>query len=99
MQEYFKNMMISANLGDPAAKSNVGLCYIEGDGVEKDEKEAIRWFVDAANNGDVLGQYCLGCCFLYGTGIEKDLQAALVWLKKAADKGFPQAINTLNQIK
>ena len=59
--------MISANLGKPTAKSNVGLCYIEGDGVEKDEKEAIRWFVDAANNGDVLGQYCLGCCFLYGT--------------------------------
>lgn len=80
-------MMISANLGDPAAKSNVGLCYIKGDGVEKDEKEAIRWFVDAANNGDVLGQYCLGCCFYMELELKRSSSCSRL-AKKAADKGF-----------
>jgi uncharacterized protein len=92
-------MMISANLGDASAKAQIGLCYIAGEGVEKDEKESVNWFIKAANQGDVLGQFCLGNCLLYGTGIEKDDQAAIVWLKKAADAGFPPAIKTLNQIK
>lgn len=91
--------MISANLGDASAKAQIGSCYIRGEGVEKDEKEAVRWFIIAANQGDALGQFYLGNCFLDGIGIEKDHQTAIVWLKKAADAGFSPAMDTLNQLK
>lgn len=91
-------MMISANLGDGAAKAQIGLCYLSGEGVTKNEQEAFQWFICAANQDDVLGQFCLGNCYLHGQGTEKNIQSAIIWLRKAANTEFQPAINTLNEI-
>ncbi|MCD7798298.1 MAG: SEL1-like repeat protein, partial [Akkermansiaceae bacterium] len=37
-----------AEQGDAEAQYELGVCYFKGEGVEKDEKEAVRWYRKAA---------------------------------------------------
>mmetsp|Transcript_97591 Transcript_97591/g.279082 ORF Transcript_97591/g.279082 Transcript_97591/m.279082 type:complete len:162 (-) Transcript_97591:443-928(-) len=53
----------AASEGLAAAQHEVGVCYSEGRGVEKDEREAVRWFRRAANQGHPWGQFSLGCAY------------------------------------
>jgi len=63
------------------AQNNLGNCYMYGRGVEKDIKEAIKWYRLSATNGDDYGQLSLGDCFRDGYKIqigehwEKDIDA------------------------
>jgi len=42
-----------ANNGDARAQYNLGIMYKKGQGVEKDYKEAVKWFELAADQGYV----------------------------------------------
>ena len=46
----------AAELGDAEAQITLGSLYMEGEGVPKDEAEAIRWFRQAAKQGDATAQ-------------------------------------------
>jgi TPR repeat protein len=41
----------SAECGDPESQFHLGMCYKNGDGVNKDETEAVKWFRLAAEQG------------------------------------------------
>lgn len=56
----------------------VGLCYLEGRGVEKDLDEAFHYFMCAKNQGSSVAADLLGDCFLNGTGVEIDVYEAMV---------------------
>jgi TPR repeat protein len=45
-----------AELNNPAAQSNLGLCYERGDGVARYEVEAYKWYFLAAAQGDTKGK-------------------------------------------
>ena len=38
---------MAAEKGDPTAQSNLGVCYRDGVGIEKDQKKAEEWFEKA----------------------------------------------------
>ena len=40
--------------------------YWTGDGVEKDEEEAVKWLTKAAEMNDALAQGTLGACYYEG---------------------------------
>jgi TPR repeat protein len=44
---------LSAAQGNAIAQFHLGLCYFEGEGVEKDNEEAYVWLALAAAQGDV----------------------------------------------
>ncbi len=46
--------------------------YANGEGVLKDEAEAVRWFRLAAEQGDALAQSNLGAMYANGRGVLKD---------------------------
>jgi len=48
----FKSLKALAEKGDAIAQYNLGVMYDEGKGVEKDEKEAVKWYRKAAEQGD-----------------------------------------------
>jgi TPR repeat protein/pSer/pThr/pTyr-binding forkhead associated (FHA) protein len=75
----------------PEAENRLGVRYEKGDGVDKDEKEAVKWYRKAADQGFALAQYNLAGCYFGGTGVDKDESESVKWLKKAADQGFALA--------
>ena len=84
-----------ALLGDPEAQYNVGECYYDGDGVEQDFVEAVRWYKKAADQGHAKAQYSLGFCYAKGKGVGQDYGQARVWWLKAADQGHAKAQHNL----
>ena len=66
-------------------------CYIEGRGVPKYEKEAVKWYRKAAEQGDAEAQYMLGCCYDGGIGVSQSKTEAIKWWRKAAEQGYANA--------
>lgn len=73
--------------GDLEAAVEVGECYYEGDGIEKNEKEAVKWFTYAAEGGFVGGQHNLGVCYNFGYGVDINYEEAAKWFHLAAEQG------------
>jgi TPR repeat protein len=73
--------------------------YENGTGVEKDEREAVRWYRQAAGKGEPRGQYCLGLMLARGKGVEKDEAEAVRWLRKSAGQGFYPAKRALESLR
>ena len=73
-----------AAAGDAKAQYNLGVSYVNGEGVARDEAEAVRWFRKAAEQGYVKAQYNLGAAYATGRGVPKDEAEAYFWLNLGA---------------
>lgn len=81
--------------GHDGAQINLGYCYGNGIGVEKDFSEAIKWTRLAAEQGNIAAQGNLGACYLEGWGVEKDCVEAVKWFRVAAEQGLASAQKNL----
>lgn len=61
-----RRLKSAADQGDANAQNNLGLMYFEGKGVQKDDAEAVKWWLLAADQGDAAAQYNLGYVYAYG---------------------------------
>ena len=66
----FEILLPLAKNGDSWSQYIVSLMYESGNGVEKDQEEAIKWLILAAESGVPKIQYDLGIRYFYGYGIE-----------------------------
>ncbi len=80
-----------AESGNPVAQYELAHMYARGDGVRKNEKEALVWLEQAAWNGNVEAQYEFGLALREGRGTVQDFERALGWLQLAAVAGNAQA--------
>ena len=80
-----------AENGDAKAQYILGEALFEGNGIEKNRKEAIKWFQKAAEQGNANAQFALGNCFFNGFEVEKNEKEAVKWFQKAAEQGFSTA--------
>ena len=85
----------AAEKGEASAMFNLGLCYKNGIGVEKNLMEAVKWFKKAAEKGEASAMYNLGLCYHYGKGVRKNKMEAVKWYRQAADKGIVHAMKNL----
>lgn len=77
-----------AETGVARAQSNLGACYVEGLGVERDPDEAVEWFTRGAEAGDAAGQRSLAALHFKGqAGLEQDDDAAFELYGLAAAQG------------
>ena len=81
------------DLGFLDAQGNLGVLYIYGQGVPKDEMKAAALFKDGAEKGNALCMYFYAMCFDGGVGIDKDRESARVWYLRAAKGGNRTAID------
>ena len=88
-------LRVRAEKGEASAQYNLGWMYANGQGVAKDEVEAVKWFRKAADQGDAYGQYFLGLMYDNGRGVAKDDVEAVKWYRKAADQGYADAQSNL----
>ena len=80
-----------AEKGDVEAQYFLGGMYGEGEGVTKDEVEAVKWFRKAADQGLADAQFNLGAMYRTGRGVAKDVVEAVKWYRKAAHQGLANA--------
>ena len=80
-----------AEAGDATSQYNLGICYQNGAGVEKDPGEAAKWFRKAADQGMAPAEFNLGVDYLNGRGVEKIPDEAIKWFRKAAEQGYVHA--------
>ena len=84
-----------ARAGKPDAELAVGLKYLSGDGIPKDEHEAATWIARAAEAGDPTAQSWLGTLYQRGKGVTADPIVAFSWFEKAAEAGNRRAMHNL----
>src|ERR1022692_771398 len=81
----------AAEQGSAEAQFNLGLMYVNGQGVAKDEKTAVLWYTKAAEQGYAKAQDNLGWMYDTGRGVAKDEKTAVLWYTKAAKQGYADA--------
>jgi TPR repeat protein len=76
-----------AEQGQAAAQYRLGVMYAYGIRVEKDFKEARRWYEKAARQGDAPAAYELGVLYELGRGVLQDERQAAYWFHQGALRG------------
>ena len=80
------------------AQNNLGDCYRNGIGVEKDPEEAVKWYRKAAEQNNHWGQYWLGYCYENGYGVERDKDKAYHWYALASAQGNDDALKAIERL-
>ena len=77
-----------AEQGDPEAQFKLGRMYQEGQGVSKDQAEAVKWYRLSAEAGQPFAQNNLGVMYKNGWGVTQDYVQAYFWFSLAASYYF-----------
>jgi hypothetical protein len=96
--DYATELRISqaaARNGEAWAQNHLGFMFANGQGVAKNEAEAVRWYRLAAQQGQPSAQYNLGVMFANGQGVAKNDAEAVRWYRLAAQQGHAGAQNNL----
>jgi serine/threonine protein kinase len=89
----------SAALGDANAMEELAESYSNGEGVAKNDAEAVEWFTLAAKAGNSSAMLSLGGLYLLGNdGVEQSDEDAAKWFQKAADLKNAAAIYDLGKL-
>ena len=91
-EEAFKLFRQCADESDSVAINRLGYMYMEGLGVEKDEKEAFRLYMISAEMGYPKAQANVAVSYADGSGVEADGEKAIEWYTKAIDNGYEEAM-------
>jgi uncharacterized protein len=76
--------------GDRDAQYKLARMYLEGNGVPKDPKLAVRWLNLAADKGQHEAQAVLGDLLFNGTDVPRHSALGLMWLTLARDSASTQ---------
>jgi uncharacterized protein len=85
----------AAGKGHAASQNALGLLYLNGTGVAKDEKKAFELFTASADQNFAEAENNLGLMYLRGIATNRDADKAFTFLKRGADKGDGWALNNL----
>jgi TPR repeat protein len=84
-----------ADQGKADAQFELGIRLLSGDGLKKNEKEAVTWLQKAADQFHPGAMNAMGTLSEEGVGTDKDPKKAFEWYQKAAKYGFPLAQQNL----
>ena len=76
-----------AEQGHAGAQYKLGVLYLVGHGVPKDNAAAMSWYRKAAEQGYAKAQIGLGRMYGNGMGVPEDHAAMVGWFRKAAEQG------------
>ncbi len=91
----FLETKAKAEKGDVKAQDLLGESFMEGQGVEQNFAEAVKWFRRAADQNYAPAQHKLGGCYAYGHGVATNQTEAVKWYRKAAEQEFAPAQTSL----
>ncbi|MBI1492450.1 tetratricopeptide repeat protein [Halocynthiibacter styelae] len=82
--------------GDSSAQLKLAIIYAEGNGVIRDDTEALRLFRLAADKGSAAAQSYLGMFYSEGDRVTKDDAEGVRWFRLAAIQGASDAQSALS---
>ena len=95
----FEETKIEAEKGDADAQNELGFAYANGEGVVKNEAEAVKWYRKAADQGDADAQNNLGFMYGEGNGVVKDEIEGYKWFLLAGAQGDEDAKEMISEIE
>ncbi|OHT14490.1 hypothetical protein TRFO_15152 [Tritrichomonas foetus] len=88
----------AADSGDAIAMINYGLILENGNsGIEKDEKEAAKYYKMSADKGNTYGMLMYAKVLEAGKGVTKNFSLAKQYYEKSAEGGNSKAMNWISQ--
>lgn len=87
----FTDDLQEADNGNINTQYEIGLKYLKGNGVERDNTRAFYWFEKAANQNHIEAQFSSGRLYARGKGIQENDTKAAYWYEKAAEQGHIEA--------
>lgn len=90
-----KLLQSAAKLGHAGAQNLFGQMLQNGDGIAKDEKAAVEWYLKSAAQNYAVAQNNLGVMYLKGLGTERDLVKAFAAFESAAKANDGWGFNNL----
>lgn len=91
-EEIAKLYMQAAEMNYAPAQNDVGVCYYNGKGVEKNVEKAFNYFRASAEQGNEIAQYNLANRFRYDNEF-----LAFVFMQRAANAGYKEAYYKLGE--
>ena len=91
-------LRVAADQGIADAQYNLGLLYLDGQGVGKNATEAAALFVKAAQQGQADAALQYGVMVFLGEGVAKNPRIGAEWLLSAARQGNPIAQNRIARV-
>ena len=83
-----QELKANAEKGDAQAQFTLSCCYASGQGVAKDEVEAMKWTRKAAEQNFPQAQFALGLFYENGKVLDTNYVEAVKWIRKAAEQGL-----------
>src|SRR5262245_38658192 len=87
-----------ADKGSAVAQFNIGTMYANGQGVQQNYTEAVKWYGLAANQGSADAQYNLALLYANGQGVRQNYVLAYKWFSLSAAQGSTEAVKGLDLI-
>ena len=94
-QKVVADLKEMAAAGDLKSQIQIGLAYLTGDGVHKDDAEAVKWLRKAADQDNPIAERYLAEMYFKGRGVPADNAEAAKWLRMAAEQGDAQSQHNL----
>lgn len=85
-------ILIAAREGLLDAQALLGQILLDGQGIERDQKLAVRWFGIATRGGHLMARNMLGRCHEHGWGCVADASVAAQHYRVGADAGLDWAM-------
>lgn len=85
-------ILLAAGEGVIEAQALLGQILLDGQGIARDEKLALRWFEIAANGGHLMARNMLGRCHEHGWGCTANAALAARHYRLGADAGLDWAM-------
>jgi len=70
--------------GDAGAQYSLGWMYATGEGIPRNDKQALFWFRKAAEQGNIKAQSAIAGMYSFGVGVPTDYVLAYMWANVAA---------------
>ena len=86
-----------AENGDASAQNDLGLRYLNGDGVPQSYETSLKWLRLSASTGNANALCTLGFCYYNGMGVVRNHPTAARLFHQAAQKGLAAAQHNLAQ--
>ena len=94
----YKLFLPLAEQGNSSAQNFVGYMFQRGDGVERNDVQAAKWWRLAAEKGLADAQNNLGLIYAEGRGVTQNDVESAKWYRLAAEQGYALAQSNLGAI-
>lgn len=90
-QRAIADLRQQALAGDVNAQLQLGVIYLTGDGVAKDDAQAMTWFRKAADQTNPVAERYMAEMYFKGRGVTADNMEAVKWLRMSAEQDDAQS--------